>query len=278
MKILYISDLDGTLLSPSAELTQYTIRVLSELSMRKISFTAATARSPYSVKYVLNGAPINLPLVLMNGAIMYDLQTDRILSYEQIPADAAAEILRIFEKHGLKAFAYSVDRGVMTAFYESLEQPQHMNFYKERLNKYNKKFVKADSLFDVRKSGLIYITTLYKRSILEDAYREISRVDGVGCVCYKDVYSADLWYLEIFSECASKRLGALKLKHDYGFDKIVAFGDSANDIPLFEASDVKLAVENACPELKSRADSIIGSNMEDGVAGYLERLFVEKQI
>ncbi len=209
----------------------------------------------------------------MNGAMMYDLQSDRVLSYEQIPPYAAGEVLRIFEKHCIKAFAYSVDGGVMTAFYESLEQPQHMNFYNERLNNYNKRFVKADSLFDINKSGIIYLTTLYRRCALEDAYREISKVSGIGCVFYKDIYSADLWYLEIFSDHASKRLGALKLKHDYGFDKIVAFGDSENDIPLFEASDVKLAVKNACPELKCRADCIIGSNSEDGVAAYLEKLF-----
>jgi hydroxymethylpyrimidine pyrophosphatase-like HAD family hydrolase len=40
---------------------------------------------------------------------------------------------------------------------------------------------------------------------------------------------------------------------------------------MFEASDVKIAVSNAFPELKEKADIIAGSNREDGVALWLKR-------
>ena len=58
-------------------------------------------------------------------------------------------------------------------------------------------------------------------------------------------------------------------KEEYGFDKLVVFGDSANDITMFRIADEAYAVSNAVDELKALATGIIGSNEEDAVAKFL---------
>ena len=68
---------------------------------------------------------------------------------------------------------------------------------------------------------------------------------------------------------ATMEKGAQKLKEMLGCDKIVAFGDGVNDIPLFRAADESYAVENACTELKEIATAIIGSNEDDSVVKWL---------
>jgi hypothetical protein len=50
----------------------------------------------------------------------------------------------------------------------------------------------------------------------------------------------------------------------------VGFGDNLNDLPLFEACDIKVAVENAKPEVKAASDFICGSNEDDGVVKWME--------
>ena len=57
------------------------------------------------------------------------------------------------------------------------------------------------------------------------------------------------------------------------FDKIVAFGDNLNDIPLFEIADECYAVSNSAEELKKIATGVIGSNDEDAVAEFLLNRF-----
>ena len=52
-------------------------------------------------------------------------------------------------------------------------------------------------------------------------------------------------------------------------DKIIAFGDNLNDIPLFEIADECYAVSNAEDELKAIATGIIASNEEDAVAEFM---------
>ena len=88
---------------------------------------------------------------------------------------------------------------------------------------------------------------------------------------YKDIYSDDFWYLEIFSETASKYNAIQFLRQKYGFEKLVCFGDNLNDLPMFDGCDEGYAVANAKPELKERATAVIGSNTEDGVARFLDK-------
>ena len=55
-------------------------------------------------------------------------------------------------------------------------------------------------------------------------------------------------------------------------DRSVGVGDGYNDVHLFNAVGYKVAMGNAVPELKARADIIIGSVKEDGLAQYLKTL------
>ena len=48
-------------------------------------------------------------------------------------------------------------------------------------------------------------------------------------------------------------------------DRIVAFGDSVNDLSLFEAADESYAVANAGGQVRAAASGVILSNEADGV-------------
>ena len=48
------------------------------------------------------------------------------------------------------------------------------------------------------------------------------------------------------------------------------FADGGNDVKLMDAAGTAVAMGNAVPALKERADVITKRNSEDGVAVYLE--------
>ena len=75
--------------------------------------------------------------------------------------------------------------------------------------------------------------------------------------------------LEIMKKDATKAHAALVLKEMLGCDKLVCFGDQANDTPMFEVADESYAVLNASESLKKMATGIIDSNREDGVAKWI---------
>ena len=60
---IYISDLDGTLLRNDASLSSFSKNTLIELIDRGLIFTVATARSIASVREILRGLKLNLPVI-----------------------------------------------------------------------------------------------------------------------------------------------------------------------------------------------------------------------
>lgn len=60
------------------------------------------------------------------------------------------------------------------------------------------------------------------------------------------------------------------VKQLYGSQKVIVFGDLANDISMFHMADEAYATKNSIDELKEIATGIIESNNTDGVAKWLE--------
>ena len=58
-------------------------------------------------------------------------------------------------------------------------------------------------------------------------------------------------------------------------DRLIAFGDSHNDIGMLTAAGIGVAMGNAEEEVKQAADHITLSNEEDGVYHFLLRYFHE---
>ena len=74
-------------------------------------------------------------------------------------------------------------------------------------------------------------------------------------------------------ERTSKAAAICELRKLWNCERIVSFGDSVNDLPMFAVSDEAYAVENAVEELKSHATGIIPSNDNAGVAEVVGKRF-----
>ena len=118
--------------------------------------------------------------------------------------------------------------------------------------------------------NLVYIVSLDYYDRIKDVYESVSKFEDAHCMFYKDNYVPDLYFLEIITKSVSKASGALEVKKMLGADKIIAFGDNLNDIPLFEIADECYAVSNAEDELKKIATDVIASNDEDAVAEFIQ--------
>ena len=93
MKILYVSDLDGTLLRKNETLSSYTIKTINALTSSGMSFSYATARSLNTAKKVTEGLNTHFPLIIYNGAFVKDNITEEILIANYFAEDIY-EVLR----------------------------------------------------------------------------------------------------------------------------------------------------------------------------------------
>ena len=269
MKTLYISDLDGTLLNSQAELSEYTIKTLNHLIKNGVHFSIATARTAATTLLMFENVVLNIPIILMNGVLVYDPDSKEYIKKETLSGTIAANIIHAMRKAKQTGLMYTLRGDEMLTYYETLDNEALRDFINERKTKYNKVFTQISDFSDV-KDDIIYFCFLDNQENIERTYSLIAGINGIEIAKYRDIYSDNLWYLEVFSAAASK-YNAVRFLREYGnYERIIGFGDNLNDVPLFRACDECYAVANAKNELKDIATAVIESNDNNGVVKWLE--------
>ena len=266
---LFVTDLDGTLLTPEAAVSPHTREILAELLRDGLPLTVATARTSISVMPMLEGLPFRLPLILQNGSVLHDPVTGKIVDAAEIAADAFLQVLGVYEQFGRNGFVFCVPEDTLTCCYNALTTPHMEAYYTERRAKHSDLFRQVQTLKSLRDRRPVFLSLNAPKAELDPVYAALQQIAGIRLTYYRDTYEPEIWYLEITAPQASKYDGVRKLRALTGARYVTGFGDNRNDLPLFAACDHKIAVGNAADELKRLADEVIGCNTEDAVAAYL---------
>ena len=266
-KTLYISDLDGTLLHSNEKISNYSVAVLNRLIREGILFTYATARSHVTSTKIMKGLTVSLPLILYNGAFMKDMNTGKILLSNFFTPSEVQEIDNDLKANQVNPIVYSLVNTEEKFSYlphDTLYQGL-WEFLKNRPGDSRHRPVQTRE--ELLAGETFYFTCIETHEKLAPVYEKYK--ERFHCIFGRDIYSGE-WWLEILPPKATKAHAVLQLKEYLGCDKLIVFGDGLNDIEMFHVADECYAVENAAPELKEIADSIIDSNNSDGVARWLE--------
>lgn len=270
IRTLYITDLDGTLLRSDRSLSPYTIRVLNREIQNGTLFSVATARSLMGIRMLpLEEIHFRIPLVLMNGVLLYDMANRRILYSEEMSAETVGRVLDICAAGGKTPFLYRVEQNDMVAVFTGLTSHAEEIFLNERQTQFPDNFRRV-AAYD-RTLPAVYFSMQDRYEVLDAIRGRLHDLPEVACTLYRDNYMADNWYLEIFSAAAGKDNGMRRLKKMIGAEKTIAFGDNMNDLPMLHAADIACVVANGTAAAREAAAYILASNDGDGVAAFMEK-------
>lgn len=274
-KTLFVSDLDGTLLNNNAQISEFTKQTLNSLISSGLMFTVASARSIISAGDILKGVNWNLNGIFMNGVLLCDIMTRKTADFCTINESDVIKMISVFNKHNRPPSVFTFNGDYINGAYDTsisvragaIKHNADKDFFEARKNKYNE-FLITDEYIT---QNAIYVNGLDDYDTMKSICDEVKKLDSVACELYEDIYSKK-WLLECHSKNGTKATRAKQLKDRYNADKLVAFGDNFNDIELLKSADFAVVVDNAPDEVKKYADIIIDSNINDGVAKYLNSL------
>ena len=266
-KTLYVSDLDGTLMHKDLKISDFSVKTINALVEKGVAFTDATARSISSAGTITKDLKLNLPVITRNGAVLADNNTGKIIEkalFTEKEVEMLKDMLPELPKTGFVSCYFGDDmKKVFAGSLHTAELQGYLDYYKD-----DPSVVTVSALSEMFMGNPGYVTIIGNKDETEPLYLRTREYNGWECLFQKDVYRDEYW-LEIAPRNSTKAKSILKLKEEYGFDKLVVFGDSANDITMFRIADEAYAVSNAVDELKALATGIIGSNEEDAVAKFL---------
>lgn len=269
---LYATDLDATLLDPQARLSDVSAELYRRLLAAGVLVTFVTARTPATVESILAPARPTIPGVAMTGAAIWNPQT-RL--YESVRYHRAADVeivKEICRRHGLSPFVYTMPHGDNhLAVYHAEPQllPIEREFVHDRTISDLKTFHIGQQAPEASRGCTVLFFGMGDFERVQAAVAAIKAATDCYASWFPDTYHPGLCLLEVFAPGVSKAAGLLSLKQTLGADRVVAFGDNLNDIPMLKAADTAVAVANAHPDVKAVSDLVIGPNTADSVLRYI---------
>ncbi|MDE6715287.1 MAG: HAD family hydrolase [Muribaculaceae bacterium] len=266
---LYVSDLDGTLLNQNSEVSERTAQILHKLIEEGVQFTVATARTPATVEPLTAAIGIQLPMIVMTGAAWWEPQGKRFTHAHTIPVETVKIIAEVCSRWGIHPFVYCVqdDDFIRVEHVETLSA-EELKFVKARLNLPHKAFYLNDNVAPAE-AYLVFACNEYEK--LKQVNEAIHQAaPECRSTCYPDIFDHSIGYLEVFAPHISKAAAIKQLASEINADKIVVFGDNLNDLPMLSIADTAIAVGNAFPEVKEKADIVIENNTTDAVARWIQ--------
>ncbi|HUU70872.1 MAG TPA: HAD family hydrolase [Planctomycetota bacterium] len=263
---LLVLDLDGTLLHSSGVLSPEAIRTIERCREAGITVVIATARPPRSSRMFYEQLRLNTPSIHYNGALICNFTTGEMLLHRPIPGALAAELHdAALELDPAAVISLEVcDKWYMnrkmTAFKTETERigfkPDHIGnlrqFFREPVTKVLISFPtvgvhvawpKLGDIFDGRLS-----LTKAEEGIIQIMNGGVSKGSAV--------------------QFLMKRLGVRPVE-------TAAIGDAPNDIPMFQAVGLSIAMGNAYPETKAAAKHVTLTNDENGAAAAIEEYILD---
>jgi 5-amino-6-(5-phospho-D-ribitylamino)uracil phosphatase len=270
LSTLILSDLDGTLLGPAAALSTPTRDGINDLVANGLLFTYATARSYVSAARVTDGLDLRVPVTVSGGAFQLDPGTGAILNEERIAADDLDTVLQLCHEHRVPPIVYNGTPTAERATWVEGEESEGMRrFLADRVG--DRRFRPATDWALLPRGGVFYATIIGEAAAIAALTFDIAAAtDGrLSLIAQIDTHHPQDTYLELSAARATKAYAVAWLREYLNVDRVIAYGDNLNDLPMFGAADEAYAVANAAPEVLAAATGVIGANTEDGVLHHL---------
>lgn len=274
--ILFVSDLDHTLLNDDGVISPYSKVKLKQLLEQGANITIATYQTPSTFLHKLKEIPFTLPIITMNGAATFDLATQEYHNCKEISEEAFHQIEEVMVQHNINVFTHAIIHHMLHVYYGKFQNPVEEDYYHAMRKTPYKTYVYG-RIPDTHHA--VFLHAIHETALIHALYDSLKQLP-----CYYELHivvTVDELHqgysnLEIYSREAGKKPAVDALMDKYSFDKIYVFGDDLEDLPLMGAATRCFAVRNAKKEILAHAEEI-SSNNEDGVVHAMDRLFHEKQ-
>lgn len=255
---LLLSDMDNTLLNDEHKVSEKDKEAIKYFIDNGGYFSVATGRAVFSVKAYQDKFMVNAPVILHNGAVIYDLKEDKLLYKSDIEQERKEAIRKMRNLHpdiGIEIYCNEI------AYIYS--ECSITNRLKER--GYPVIYGVSDEVWNDSWAKVLMIASKEDLDRYEKEYKELDKGYSVR--------SGDMFF-DIVSNNASKANGMETVSKILGInkDKIVAIGDNMNDITMLLGASISYAVSNAKEDAKKAADFITPSNNDSPISWVIEDL------
>ena len=234
--VLLTVDFDRTLTAPDSTIPERNIEAIRYFMENGGAFTVNTGRSLPMTKFFRDKVPVNAPLLLNNGSLVYGPQGSEAVL---IPLDQGDTIRRVqallpdmvVEVQGMDAHYIFEENPIWDEFSEK----NRCAWAHARPDDDLGGFMKFTLYDDLRSSRLADLYTLTAEQAARMDAAEVLLKQEFGEYC--EVFRAAPRIIDVHAKGVSKGNSARALQRKLGRKILVCVGDGENDLPMLREAD-----------------------------------------
>jgi Cof subfamily protein (haloacid dehalogenase superfamily) len=258
-----VSDVDGTLVTNDKQLTDRTRLAVAAIRKAGIPFSVISSRPPRGMASLMKALGVDRPSAGFNGGVIVapDLS---VLQQRLASPGSARRAIDFLAGRGIDTWVFSGPDWLLQNAAGSYvdHEARTVGFAPIVVGQFGKALDTTAKIVGVSD----------KHDFLKECEIELARLLGSAAT----VVRSQLYYLDITDRLANKGAGLLELARLLGVPaaEIAVIGDGSNDVTMFEQSGLSIAMGNAQPAVKEKADFVTASNGEEGFAMAIERFIL----
>lgn len=222
--VLFVSGLDEVLFTNDHNISDFTKRELNRMLEDGMHFTIATMRTPASLIGPLKDIRIKLPVVAMDGAVLYNMKDNAYLKTFHLNYQIVQEITNYLDKEGVHYFINSILQDTLFIYYgvfknsaeETLFQSMKASPYRNYLYGYPS-----------QQEKVVYLTLLLEEETGERINGALGSQPFAPHIRWRYYPSTDYpgyFYLKIYDKESSRKKMIAYLKEQIQIEQSMIFG------------------------------------------------------
>ncbi|MFB9474955.1 Cof-type HAD-IIB family hydrolase [Nonomuraea salmonea] len=256
---LVATDLDGTALRTDGTVSPRTVAAFGKVEESGAVLAFVTGRPPRWMGGVASAVRHRGLAICANGALIYDLHTERIVESHLIGIEVLEEVVA-----QLRA---NVPELVFSVEYEA-GFAHESDFRLGGLDR----ALGAARVESVTSRPCAKLLALHPRMNADELHAAVDELVGH---LVTTTHSSSRGLIEMSAQGVTKAtaLAALAEQLEIKPSQTIAFGDMPNDLPMLSWAGTSYAVANAHPRVLAAVDHVTATNDHDGVAQVIEKLY-----
>lgn len=279
---LVVLDLDGTVMNPYRR-EAVSAAVLESIAAAEAAGVKVTVGTGRTLDYIRHQMPTALhlphPVIATQGAVIGDALTGRVLAEQDLPASDAYAIARWVDENNYLAAFYVLDDAGHTHVFRNQygRDPAEEELLEHLLGHPAEHAPNFVALLDRWAPHPPIKVIVWNHP---DYGVDVAQAMVTKFGAHLSITRTHEWLVEATAYGVDKGSGLRKLCEllDVDVARVIAVGDSDNDIPMLVAAGLGVAMGNANERVKAVADWIAPSLDEDGVAATIRQWVLGPQV
>ena len=222
--VLYIAELDDVIHTDREQLTPFSKVEINRMLDEGLLFSVSTIRTPASLIRPLNEINIKLPVIVMDGAALYDYEKKSYLKAYIISSETASELRKMIAEEGMNCFVNALCDEILIIYYGEFRNEAEKRVYEDLHKSPYRNYVKLEPRPDDK---IIYLMLIDKTEKILAFYEKLKNqgyTEKLKVLCYPSDDYAGYSYIKIYNKNAGRENMRQYLLSETGAEEIITVG------------------------------------------------------